>query len=62
MRLTPAYILIHWEQDFDDTKYFTFTPEGDSIGYDIELDQFYYEGYRTEISREEVALLLEDIS
>ncbi len=58
MSLTPAHILLNWEQDWD-KNYFTFTEEGDAIIYDMELDQFYFENYRQEISYHEACLLLD---
>lgn len=62
MSITKEFILLNWEQDWDDTKYFTFTEEGDAVGYDIELDQFYYNGYTQVISDHEASQLLKLIS
>jgi hypothetical protein len=56
--LTKELILLTWEQDWDETKYFTFTHEGDSVGYDIELDQFYLGDYKYEISHGQASKLL----
>jgi hypothetical protein len=56
--LTKELILLTWEQDWDETKYFTFTEEGDSVGYDIELDQFYLGDYKYGISPELASRLL----
>lgn len=57
--LTKEHILLNWEQDFNQTVYFTMTNEGDSLIYDIELDQFYFNNYRNEISHYEACQLLE---
>jgi len=57
--LTKEYILLNWEQDFNEVIYFTMTTEGDSIIYDIEIDQFYFNNYKNEISFREACALLE---
>lgn len=57
--LTREYILLNWEQDFNEAIYFTMTSDGDSLIYDIENDQFYFNNYRTAISRYEASELLE---
>ncbi|MNF53591.1 hypothetical protein D3C84_349820 [compost metagenome] len=60
--LTREYILLYWEQDLNETLYFTYTPDGDCIICDIETEQFYYENFRNEISYREVCKLLELIA
>jgi hypothetical protein len=58
INLSEQFILSNWEKDFEDHLYFTYTIDGDSIGYDFITEAFSLEDYRFEISKDEAVKLL----
>jgi hypothetical protein len=58
MKLTEDYILKHWEKDCYEDLYFTFTNQGDAIGYCFQNETFTLNNNWNEINQEEVERLL----
>jgi hypothetical protein len=58
LKLTEDFILKNWEEDWMEDRYFTHTPDGDSIGYDFQNETFSLNNYWNEIDHEEVERLL----
>lgn len=55
-----TYILLNWEREWDhETRYFIILQNGDTLGYDFDVEAFYLNNYWNEISCDEALELLQ---